>query len=353
MAELIKVFFIGGTGYIGGSVLARLLPRQGKDLDITVLTRSQDKAKLFEKMGVKTVVASLDDVDILSKVASESNVVFHTADADHIESAQAIIEGLKKKKQATGKAQIYIHTSGTGVLGDDARGEYTTDKIYSDLNIPLIESIPRDAVHREIDLAIVAAGESGDVKTYIILPSTIYGIAKNELTAAGIQNPHSIQIPQLIRASLDRKQAGIVGKGVNQWPNVHIDDVADLYIVVLDAALAGTAAHGREGFYFAENGEHVFLDIANEVARVLHERGIGTDKPSLFSDEEAKKYFGSYYLGSNSRARSERGRLFGLSPKYTTKDFIASIPAEIDAIINRDGGKPFVVRVDGPAARRK
>jgi hypothetical protein len=56
------------------------------------------------------------------------------------------------------------------------------------------------------------------------LPSTIYGVASNPLVDAGIQNPHSIQIPLLIKASLDRGRAGMVGKGAALWPDVHIDD---------------------------------------------------------------------------------------------------------------------------------
>ena len=64
----------------------------------------------------------------------------------------------------------------------------------------------------------------GYLKSYIILPSTIYGLADNPLVQAGIQNPQSIQIPTLIKASLGRKQAGVVGKGIALWPDVHIDD---------------------------------------------------------------------------------------------------------------------------------
>lgn len=64
----------------------------------------------------------------------------------------------------------------------------------------------------------------GYIKSYIILPSTIYGIASNILVERGIQNPHSIQVPTLIRAALDRGQAGTVGAGKNLWPDVDIDD---------------------------------------------------------------------------------------------------------------------------------
>jgi hypothetical protein len=40
----------------------------------------------------------------------------------------------------------------------------------------------------------------------------------------GIQNPHSIQVPALIQASLERGRAGMVGQGLNVWPDVDIDD---------------------------------------------------------------------------------------------------------------------------------
>jgi hypothetical protein len=65
---------------------------------------------------------------------------------------------------------------------------------------------------------------SGYVNTYIILPSTIYGLASGPLVEMDLQNAHSKQIPALVKASLDRDQGGMVGLGKNIWPNVHIDD---------------------------------------------------------------------------------------------------------------------------------
>jgi len=72
----------------------------------------------------------------------------------------------------------------------------------------------------------------GYVRTYIILPSTIYGVATGKLVELGIQNPYSIQMPALINASIDRRQAGMVGRGKNVWPNVYIDD--SMYQVSVD-----------------------------------------------------------------------------------------------------------------------
>lgn len=108
-------------------------------------------------------------------------------------------------------------------------------------------------------------------------------------------NPYSIQIPFLIRASIDRGVAGVVGKGIALWPDVHIDDCADLYIVVWDAAVRDPehTGHGTDGYYFGANGEHPWYDISKGIGRAMVELGLSkTDEPTTFSDEELIKYYG-------------------------------------------------------------
>lgn len=51
--------------------------------------------------------------------------------------------------------------SGTGVLADDAAGLFAGDTIYSDLDAKQIETIPDEAPHRVVDLAVVAADAEG------------------------------------------------------------------------------------------------------------------------------------------------------------------------------------------------
>ncbi|KAG1882321.1 hypothetical protein F4604DRAFT_1743478 [Suillus subluteus] len=324
------IFVTGATGYVGGSVLSALLSHpRATSFQITVLTRSPEKVELFNSVGVVAVVGSNQDLEKLTEHARDSDVVIACADADDLQAAKAILLGLKKRYDETGRVPILIHTSGTGVLMDDAAGNYATDKIYSDLDIPMIESLPKTQPHREVDIEIVAAGERGYVRTYIILPSTIYGIANTSLVKLGIQNPYSIQIPSLIKASIDRKQGGVVGKGLNLWPNIHIDDTATLYTTVFDAAVKGPgeAGHGREGFYFGENGEASFI------AELLYEMKVGkSPEPTVFTEEELQKYFGGPYLGSNSRVRAERARLIGWNPVHTVDSLWASLKLETEAM---------------------
>ena len=127
--------------------------------------------------------------------------------------------------------ELDVPQSGTGVLTDDARGMYASDTIYDDTDVNQIKSIPDTAFHRNVDLLIVQADAQGYVRSHIILPSTIYGIAKHDLVDAGVANAHSIQIPVLVRASLVRKHAGMVGAGKALWPDVLIDEGAYLILI--------------------------------------------------------------------------------------------------------------------------
>ena len=65
-------------GYIGGTVLARLLQHpNASSFDITVLVRSAEKGKIPEdKFGVKAVIGSYHEHDKLASLAEGAQVVF-------------------------------------------------------------------------------------------------------------------------------------------------------------------------------------------------------------------------------------------------------------------------------------
>ena len=94
--------------------------------------------------------------------------------------------------------------------------------------------------------------------------------------------------------------------------------------------------HGREGFYFGENGENTLYNIGKAVSEVLIMLGKGSNpEPSSFTDEEVQRYFyGSTLMGSTSRARANRSKAIGWRPTRTTKDLLASILPETEALLN-------------------
>ncbi|KAF8137162.1 hypothetical protein EV363DRAFT_652065 [Boletus edulis] len=346
------------SGYIGGAVLERLLQHHtAPRSEITALVRNAAKAPLFASIGVKTVLGSLDDVALLEQQASESDVVFACADADHVGACEAILRGLKKRHETTGTVPILVHTSGTGVLIDKAKGMYAYDTIWDDADPDQLETLPDTQLHRNVDLLVVAADKQGAsrfspqpsanvrtshprihtgyARTHIVLPSTIYDFATGPLVTMGIQNPRSVQIPRLVSASITRKRAGMVGLGLNKWPNVHIDDVADLYIVLYDAILDGRASHGREGLYFGENGEHVLRMVSEKIGEVFVELGVSSPDegvPTSFDETDYARPENRFLLqlGTNSRCKANRARALGWKPKYTTEDMLKSIRGEVE-----------------------
>jgi nucleoside-diphosphate-sugar epimerase len=171
------------------------------------------------------------------------------------------------------------------------------------------------------------------VKTYIVQPSTVWGIADNAFAKKGLQRINSIQIPWIISTSVARGVPVIVGPGLSLWPHIHIDDTAELYYKLFDAVISGkNTGHGREGYYFAENGEYTLHEVCIAVGISLYKFGkVDSDGPvDLTLDEREKYQLNSVGLGTNSRARGERSRLLGWNPTYTTQDLIAGINVEVE-----------------------
>ena len=254
-----RLFILGATGYIGGTFLTKLLSSPDvSSWNITVLTRSKDSILIFKDLGLTPLLGSLDDAEALTKASSDADVVLNFADADHLAAAKSIVAGLS----VGGKRRILIHTSGTGALIDEAKGEYASDKIYNDLDIESIHSIPVTQPHRNVDDYIFKNSEG--FESIIVAPPLIYGQGK------GLFNKNSIQIPLLIRGFLKSGYAATIGKGNNIWNNVHVEDLADFYLLLLQKAWEGKAGTGRDGWYFVESGEHIWKDVVIEIGKQLY-----------------------------------------------------------------------------------
>ena len=68
--------FICCVGFIGGSVLSRLLQHtDAKSFEIVALVRSNDKVQKLNSFGVKTVLGDNANYEVLTKSASEADIV--------------------------------------------------------------------------------------------------------------------------------------------------------------------------------------------------------------------------------------------------------------------------------------
>lgn len=217
-----------------------------------------------------------------------------------------------------------IHTSGTGILchTDVERKTYGEEatKVYDDWDgIGEITSFPDSASHRPIDKIVIGANaHSPSVKTAIVCPPTIYGVGR------GSANKRSHQLPELARCTFERKEGVQVGVGKARWANVHVHDMSDCFLKLVEAAVegGGRATWGQEGYYFTENGEHFWGALSRLVAQVAQKQGLipSADVASV-STQEANQLTpaGALLWGANSRCRALRARkILGWSPKECT-----------------------------------
>lgn len=276
-----NLFITGAAGYIGGSVAQRLL-KDGHA--IRGLVRDAAKAERLQASGITPVIGDLDMHDLLVAEARRADAVINAASSDHRASVEALLEGLR------GSGRALLHTSGSSVIGDDVRGDSLSPNVFSE-DTPFIVESGKQARYA-IDLLILAAAEQG-LRSVVLCNTMIYGSGRG-------LHKNSVQIPPLVEQAQRSGVVRVVGKGINRWSNVHIDDVAELYALALQKAPAGA-------FYFVENGEAAYADIGAAIARRL-----GLSAVQSWTVREATREWGEsharYSFGSNSRVRALRAR---------------------------------------------
>lgn len=277
----------GVSGYIGGSVAVALV-KAGHG--VVGLVRQEDKARQLVLHGIEPLLGTLADLAKITEAARAADAVINAANADDFLVADTLLKALAE----SGKP--LIHTSGTSVVSDRAAGEYGAAIFQEDSPFdPLPERLLRVAIDRA-----VLMGAQQKIRSVVIRPSLTYG------KGHGL-NPHSIQLPRLIELARKYKVARHVGRGLNVWSHVHIDDLVDLYLLALGGAQAGS-------LFYAENGEASWKAMASAVGRLLGFAAETSDWPM----EEAVREWGPGAItsyGSNSRVRALKARkMLGWEP---------------------------------------
>jgi len=283
-----KIFVTGATGYIGGSVAERLI---ASGHQVVGLVRSAESIPLLKNRGIESVLGNLDDPEIITKAAQETDAVIHAASADHAGAVVALIGALERS------GKTLICTTGSGIVADSAAGEYATSAVLTEDSYfePVPFRRPRVAMNRLVREAAIDKG----IRSIVICPSMIYGKGR------GLQ-PDSDQLPKLIALSKQVGAGVFFGKGLNRYSNVHIDDLVDLYLLALEKAPGGS-------FFYAENGDASFKEIAEMISR-----SFGLGKTVSLSVEDLVQQHGDaarYGITSNSLVSAVSARRLGWSPK--------------------------------------
>lgn len=281
-----NVFIIGATGYIGGSIAAKLVAGGHR---VSGLTRTNEGAAKLRAAGIEPVAGQMIDGHILREAAAHADAVINAANSDDAN----VVESLLPSLHGTGKT--FMQTSGSSAIGDRAVGEASERVFHED---SVFEPMPERAGRVAIDRMVLASAHRG-VRSIVIRPSLIYGIG------TGVHRD-SVQVPKMIALAKKFGAPRHVGRGLNIWSHVHIDDVVDLYLLALEHAAAGS-------LFYIENGECSMKTITEAIGRVQGDRP-PQDWP--IAEAFAELGAGAYTTyGSNSRVRADKARgMLGWKP---------------------------------------
>jgi nucleoside-diphosphate-sugar epimerase len=257
-----EVFLTGATGYIGAAV-AEHLAEAGHS--VTGLARSDEAARKLSAAGIRVLRGDVRQPETVAAAARGAGGVIHTALAQGADTAQverdvadAIIDAL------AGTKKPFIYTSGIWVLGN-------TGARIADESAPLAPP-PLVAWRPAVEQLVLEAFGRG-VRGIVIRPAMVYG------RGGGV-------LKMLLESARRHGAARYIDNGENRWSWVHVDDLADLYVRLLDAP-AGT-------LLMAASGPAIPVrEVAAAVSRVA---GLdGKTEPWPF--EEARKELGGWVEG--------------------------------------------------------
>jgi nucleoside-diphosphate-sugar epimerase len=255
-----EVFLTGATGYIGSAV-AEALQKAGHK--VTGLARTPEKAKQLEARGIRAVLGDLLKPETIAAPAHAAEGVIHTANTNDAHAPQAdaaVVRAILDALQGTSKP--FVYTSGVWVLG--STGEKTADEQTPVNPTPLVAHRP--AIEQE-----VLRAKEHDVRSVVIRPALVYGRGGS--------------IPRMIvQSARDTGAAQYVGDGQNRWPFVDVDDLAQLYVLALEKAPAGS-------LYNASHGPSYRV---REVAEAASIGGGAKGKTHATPLEEARKTMGAF-----------------------------------------------------------
>lgn len=273
-----NVFIVGGTGYLGTVVVERL---RAAGHEVTGLARSERSAGRLRAAGASAVRGSLQDVDVLERAAAASDAIVYAA-ADYAptdESMQAELDAVASIVSGARPGIPVLYTSTGLVYGFDPADT------SEDATLPDVSAQPVKAEAERIVLS--AAGG------IVIRAGLVFGRGGTGLVTG------------LIAGAVRNGASTYIGDGTNSWYPVHVEDLADLYVLAVEHPVPGVFnAGGTVPF--------AFRDLADAIGELT-----GTPAVSV-PLEAAEQQMGPAVrtLTSSSRLSSERALVaYGWEPR--------------------------------------
>jgi nucleoside-diphosphate-sugar epimerase len=259
MEGIKRVFITGGAGYVGCNLVPKLL-KKGYHVKVIDLYLFGDNV-LDEVKGHPNLVqikGDIRDTKLLEKEIPGTDAVIHLACISNDPSFEldpelgksinydAFIPLVRISKK--NKVKLFVYASSSSVYGIKDEENVTEDLPLQPLtDYSKYKAMCEDALLKE---------QSPDFTTLVIRPSTVCGYSPRlrlDLTVNILTN-HAI----------NNKKITVFG-GTQKRPNIHIEDMTDLYVYILDLPKEKIAGK----IYNAGYENFTVMEIAEKVRNVI------------------------------------------------------------------------------------
>ena len=149
----------------------------------------------------------------------------------------------------------------------------------------------------------------------------------------GPVNVRSRQAYELAKVILTQKYIPIIGAGKARWHQLHVADLTDAFLLLVEAAVSKKLDEnlwGAKGYYLIEGGDFYWSDLAKLMGKKAAELGfISEPETKPLAKDAALEIAGfeAVSWGLNSRAKGERaGKMLGWkATRPKIEDLVADI----------------------------
>lgn len=237
------------------------------------------------------------------------------------------------------------------MIAEDAR--HSKGTTYSDLEPDKIDQVPDSASHRDVDLVIrdhlanPQSEKEHNARVAIVMPPVIYGLGN------GPFNKMSITVPALYKATVKQGTGVSVGEGKNICDGVHVKDLVNGFLYILEELEKTSPGSGGGPYWFAETERFELFSLVQRVSTVLHSAGKSDGRVTKASENDHDLLISSFQdffppglidadaetkakaaaglwvaFGSNASTSADRLRSLGWTPEPGRLSILASVEKE-------------------------
>jgi len=297
-----KILVTGGAGYVGSALVPKLLAKGDYVRVIDLYIYGEDVLKVYKgNPNLEEVKGDIRNRELLQKTLSDIDVVIHLACISNDPSYEldpqfgksinydAFLDLVKISKDSGVKR--FIYASSSSVYGIKEEKNVTED-------LPL-EPLTDYSKYKVMCEEILMKEQSDEFICVVVRPATICGYSPRmrlDLTV-NILTAHAI----------NRGKITVLG-GSQKRPNIHIGDITDYYVKLVDIPEDKIAGKIFNAGY--EN--YPIIEIAEMVKEIIGENVTVEIQPT--------NDIRSYHISSEKIKRE-----LGFEPKKTIKDAVVDI----------------------------